>query len=159
MPFVSCKVELGTLVPDKTYDLTLPLVDSGCGSIHLLLCLSGMAVNEMDECDGPQNDVTEESYVSGGVSIHVQSHIACEVLLCPELCIACVVTMSDSHNLNLQRIRCTLEFYYHTSTRMHGLCVCVCACACVCVCMCVYVCVCVCVCAWRSKHAPINPHA
>eukprot|EP00731_Ephydatia_muelleri_P016633 Em0009g1057a len=58
----SCKVELGTLVPDKTYDLTLPLVDSGCGSIHLLLCLSGMAVNEMDECDGPQNDVTEESY-------------------------------------------------------------------------------------------------
>eukprot|EP00731_Ephydatia_muelleri_P035092 Em0096g11a len=57
-----CNVELGTLVPDKTYDLTLPLVDSGCGSIHLLLCLSGMVVNEMDECDGPQNDVTEESY-------------------------------------------------------------------------------------------------
>ncbi|KAL5482015.1 hypothetical protein EMCRGX_G022294 [Ephydatia muelleri] len=57
-----CNVELGTLVPDKTYDLTLPLVDSECGSIHLLLCLSGMAVNKMDECDDPQNDVTEESY-------------------------------------------------------------------------------------------------
>eukprot|EP00731_Ephydatia_muelleri_P035090 Em0096g9a len=62
-----CNVELGTLVPDKTYDLTLPLVDSGCGSIHLLLCLSGMAVNKMDECDGPQND--EESYVSGDVRL------------------------------------------------------------------------------------------
>ena len=72
MPLVSCNVELGTLVPDKTYDLTLPLVDSGCGSIHLLLCLSGMAVNEMDKCDGPQND--EESYVSGDVSM-CASHI------------------------------------------------------------------------------------
>ena len=71
MPLVSCNVELGTLVPDKTYDLTLPLVDSGCGSIHLLLCLSGMVVNEMDECDGPQNDVTEESYVSGIIYISI----------------------------------------------------------------------------------------
>ena len=58
---VSCKVDLGSLVPDKTFDLTLPLVDSGCGSVHLLLCLSGIAMNEVNES---QNDVTEESYVS-----------------------------------------------------------------------------------------------
>ena len=57
-------MELGSLVPDKTYDLTLPLLDSGRGTVHLLLCLSGIAVNEKDECDGEQNDITEENYVS-----------------------------------------------------------------------------------------------
>ena len=76
-------MELGSLVPDKTYDLTLPLLDSGRGSVHLLLCLSGIAVNE-DEYDGEQNDITEENYVSESV---------CVMCVCVYVCVcvrACV---------------------------------------------------------------------
>ena len=70
------------LIPEKPYNLTLPLLGGERGSVHFLLHLSVPDMLQKDKCDSEQNDVTKRNYVNENMYgiLHIKIPCSCSDL-------------------------------------------------------------------------------